>query len=311
MNGPRVSIGLPVYNGENYLRRSIDSILAQDFEDFELIIADNASSDGTESICREYAAADKRVRYYRNDTNLGAAANYNKVFHLARGEFFKWAAHDDECHPAMIRKCVEALDRAPPSVSMVYPLGELIDENGNTLSAPLDRIAAPEHWPPYRRIAHVFWALNMCDPIFGLIRSSHLRKTGLIGPFFGADYVLLGELAMLGEIREVDEVLFRLRAHPKRSMRAHKGRRERAAWYDPSSARALFVLPGWERMVWEMTKSAYRLPLPFATRTSCCASAVVTHYWRRFRNAGGRVKEYMKERLGAQPGSRDAEQGSR
>ncbi len=199
----------------------------------------------------------------------------------------------------MIRKCVEALDAAPPSVTMVYPLGELIDEQGVTLSAPLDRISTA-HPRAYRRLARVFWALNMCDPVFGLIRSEHLRQTQRIGRFFGADYVLLGELAMLGEIREVGEVLFRLRAHPKRSMQAHKGHRAQAAWYDPAAARAFFVMPGWERMVWEMVRSAYHFPLPLGTRLSCCASAVITHYWRRFRNAGGRAKSRLKVLLGLQ-----------
>ncbi len=77
---PAVSIGLPVYNGDNFLAEAIDSILRQTMEDFELIISDNASTDRTEEICREYAAGDSRIRYYRNESNLGAMANYNLVF---------------------------------------------------------------------------------------------------------------------------------------------------------------------------------------------------------------------------------------
>src|SRR5688500_17051747 len=133
MGDPRVSIGMPVYNGANYLRRSIQCLLDQDYSDLEVIICDNGSTDDTEAICREFAQKDGRVHYYRNATNIGAAGNYNKVFELARGEFFKWQAHDDECHPAMMRRCVEALDAAPKTTTMVYPLGELIDENGRTL----------------------------------------------------------------------------------------------------------------------------------------------------------------------------------
>jgi hypothetical protein len=120
----------------------------------------------------------------------------------------------------------------------------------------------------------------------------------LIGPFFGADYVLLGELAMLGEIHELDEILFRLRAHPKRSMKANRGARAQAAWYDPSVAQRLFVMPGWERMVWELLKSAGRAPLPLGERTLCLMAIAGTHYWRRFRNAGGRVKARLKAHLG-------------
>lgn len=303
MTQPRVSIGLPVYNGANFLGASIRSILAQDFGDFELIISDNASTDETEAICRELAAQDPRIRYYRNDTNVGAARNYNRVVELARGEYFKWAAHDDECHPSMIRRCVEVLDSAPASVAMVYPLGELVDEHGVTLCAPLDRIESRDA-RPHRRLARLYWALNMCDPVFGLIRSNYLRQTQLIGPFFGADYVLLGELAMMGQIWELDEVLFRLRAHAKRSMKANASARERAAWYDPKAARALFVMPNWERMVWEMVTSIARSPIPFFDRVSCIAAVAGTHYWRRFRNAGGRWKQRTKTWLGIQPKQR-------
>src|SRR5690349_812781 len=94
---PQVSIGLPVYNGEKYLLNAIGSLLKQDFEDFELVISDNASTDKTEAMCHEFAAKDKRIRYHRNETNIGATGNYNRVFRLSNGEFFRWASHDDEC----------------------------------------------------------------------------------------------------------------------------------------------------------------------------------------------------------------------
>lgn len=294
---PRVSIGLPVYNGANFIRRAVQSVLEQDYGDLELVIADNASTDATQSICLEVAARDKRVRYYRNEANLGAAGNYNRVFELARGDYFKWAAHDDECHSSMVRKCVELLDSAPASIVMVYPLGELIDENGRTLTAPLDRIESQDP-RPHRRLARLLWSLNMCDPVFGVYRTDFLKKTQLIGRFFGADYVLLGELAMMGEIRELGEILFRLRAHPKRSNQAHRSARDRAAWYDPAAAKQLFVLPNWERMVWELMKSAMRAPLNPFERMKCLAVIPGTHYCRRFRNAGGRAKQSVRRSLG-------------
>jgi len=103
-------VGLPVYNGERFLGRAIDTLLAQTYRDFELIIVDNASSDGTEDICRAYAQRDRRIHYWRNARNLGAMGNFRRVFELARGELFKWAAHDDEHEPAFLEKCVTALD---------------------------------------------------------------------------------------------------------------------------------------------------------------------------------------------------------
>src|SRR2546425_9420098 len=94
---PQVSVGLPVYNGERYLAEALDSLLTQSYEDFELIICDNASTDRTGEIARSYAAKDKRVRYARNDKNLGAGGNFRRGFALASGEYFRWAASDDVC----------------------------------------------------------------------------------------------------------------------------------------------------------------------------------------------------------------------
>ena len=111
MNTPKVSIGLPVYNGEPFLSETIDAILAQTFKDFELIICDNASTDDTERICRRYAARDKRISYYRQHHNIGAAGNFNRVFNLSSGEYFKWAAHDDLIAPEYLARCVEILER--------------------------------------------------------------------------------------------------------------------------------------------------------------------------------------------------------
>ena len=131
---PRVSVGLPVYNGERYLRLAIDSILAQTFEDFELIISDNASTDHTEEICREYAARDPRVIYIRQPRNRGGAWNFNHVVELARGEYLKWAAHDDVLAPTFLKECVAALDRLPGTV-LASPRTVKIDESGKRESA--------------------------------------------------------------------------------------------------------------------------------------------------------------------------------
>jgi glycosyltransferase involved in cell wall biosynthesis len=292
MRSPKVSIGLPVFNGQAYLKRSIVSILQQDYEDLELIISDNASTDETESLCREFARTDPRVRYYRNDVNIGFANNTKRVFDLARGEFFKWAHYDDECHTAMIGRCVQVLESAPKSVTMVYPLAELIDEEGRTLAAPLDRIESKDT-RPHRRLAHVIQSLSVCDPLFGLMKTEYLRRTRLLGPFFGADNVLLAELAMLGQIWEVNEVLFRLRQHPKRSVKANTSVRSLAVWYDPVNAGKLLLLPNWERMVWELMKSVSYSSLSPAEKSRCYLVVPGVHYWRRFKNVGGRIKRRL------------------
>ena len=127
-----ISIGLPVYNGEDFLRATIDSILAQTFKNFELIISDNASTDSTEAICREYAAKDKRIHYYRNEHNLGAAPNYNRVFELSTGKYFKWAAHDDLYAPEYLEQCVKVLENNP-SIVLCYSPVIFIDNQGKQL----------------------------------------------------------------------------------------------------------------------------------------------------------------------------------
>src|SRR6187402_1563429 len=113
---PRVTVGIPVYNGAEYLEQAIQSVLAQTFSDFELIICDNASTDATAAIVLDYAARDSRVRYARNRENIGSARNYNRLFELATGEDFKWMACDDLITPQFLEYCVAALDAAPCAV---------------------------------------------------------------------------------------------------------------------------------------------------------------------------------------------------
>src|SRR5919112_5909956 len=102
---PRVTIGLPVYNGERFLEQALDGLLAQTFTDFELIISDNASTDRTPEICQAYAARDSRIRYVRQPENIGAGPNHNILVPMARGEYFKWASHDDLYDPDLVAKC--------------------------------------------------------------------------------------------------------------------------------------------------------------------------------------------------------------
>lgn len=126
---PRLSIGLPVYNGEEYLAQSLDALLGQTYEDFELVISDNASTDGTRDICRRYAARDSRIRYLGLPRNIGAAPNHNHVFTECRGELFKWASHDDLYARDLLRRCVETLDERP-EVILAHSGQAVIDGDG-------------------------------------------------------------------------------------------------------------------------------------------------------------------------------------
>jgi len=234
-SSPRVSIGLPVYNGEAFLGQALDSLLGQTYPDFELIISDNASTDHTQEICLDYASRETRIEYLRNSENLGAANNYNRLVHAASGEYFKWQAADDVCAPQFLQRCIEVLDQERETV-LCYPKTTIIDEN-NSLLAPYPddlHLTDPSAYRRYTKFHLRFRTLEKCNSIFGLIRIEALRKTRLIGSFRASDMILLAELALLGKFYELPEFLFYRRDHPQSSMRAYsKG--ERVAWFDPNN----------------------------------------------------------------------------
>jgi glycosyltransferase involved in cell wall biosynthesis len=206
MGVPRVSVALPVYNGERLLPRALDSLLAQDFEEFELIICDNASTDGTAELCLAYAAKDPRIRYVRNERNIGVFPNFNKVVELARGEYFKWAAHDDWCDPRFLGRCVEVLDRRP-EVAVCVTQATQVDEQGSPLVVnfrPLDLRSSD----PAERFKTVLWSPAAVYPIYGVIRTSVLRRSRLFRSHSGADRIIIAELSLLGQIWQVSEPLF-------------------------------------------------------------------------------------------------------
>jgi glycosyltransferase involved in cell wall biosynthesis len=231
-NEPRVTIGLPVYNGIRFLDQAIDAILGQTFREFELIISDNASTDGTPELCHSYAQKDPRIRYYRQDENVGAAKNYNFLVELARGEYFKWAAHDDICAPPYLEKCVEVLDENS-TVVLCYPKTRIIDEEGNDKGEHRDslHLESPRRHERFRDV--MFRDSRECNAIFGLIRLSVLKATALIGNYQASDNILLSELSLHGNFHELSEPLFLRRDHPLTSARANITTGERAAWFDP------------------------------------------------------------------------------
>ena len=237
--GPRVSIGLPVYNGENYLADTLDSILAQTFRDFELIVSDNASTDATEAICRKYAARDPRIRYVRSSENLGAAKNYNRAFQLAKGEYFKWNGHDDPLAPTFLERCVEVLDRDPEILlcfARIRAIGADGEEHGvGALTArtfaPKPQLGSPQ---AHVRFYHTVVADHPQGAIFGLIRRSVLARTALIGGYRSSDLPLLGELALRGRFHQIPEALQNRRFHPQQGRNVYRTRQLREAWFDPA-----------------------------------------------------------------------------
>lgn len=228
MARPKVAIGLPVYNGERYLRLALDSLLAQDYGDFELIISDNCSTDGTPEICLEYAGADGRIRFHRNERNVGAARNFNHTFRLASADYFMWAAHDDLWHPTYISRCMRGLGEdenivlCASTVQFIDEAGHRIpeEERGRLLGGGYNEMNT-RSLGLRERVRSLTSAINWYA-LYGIIRSDVLRQTRLFQRTFGSDVILLLELLLRGEIYVVRKRLFRYRIVPK-SLDAQSG----------------------------------------------------------------------------------------
>jgi glycosyltransferase involved in cell wall biosynthesis len=202
---PLVSIGVPVYNGERFLPRALDSLLAQSLADFELIISDNASTDGTPAICREYARRDRRVRYVRQPVNIGAPRNWNAVVHEARGTYFKWASASDYCAPQMLERCVRQM-QADPGIALCQGLTQLVDADEKPIEVYGGDVVSNEARPS-DRFARVAWLLALNNAQCGVIRLDLLRRTRLDRLYPGGDVALMAELALYGRFHVIPEVL--------------------------------------------------------------------------------------------------------
>lgn len=232
---PTVSVGMPVYNGAKYIRQALDSILNQTYKDFEVVICDNASTDDTQSICEDYAKRDPRIRYYRNEKNLGAAPNYNKTFKLARGRYFNWFAHDDLFASNYLEQCVMMLEANPDTV-LCSSVVSIIDENGDEVTVYKPKLSATESSSSVAaRFAPMVLVSHTCTDFFGLFRTELLGKTGLHGVYHGCDRALLAEIALMGKIMRIPEPAFANREHTERYSRAIAAG-DRSHWHDSRSS---------------------------------------------------------------------------
>jgi hypothetical protein len=263
-----VGIGLPVYNGARFLAAALDSILAQTHEQFELAVSDNGSTDETEEICREYERCDPRLRYLRRDVNRGAAWNYNSLVHETTGPYFKWASHDDVLAPTYLERCLEVMRRLP-TVSVVYPRTCWIDETGD-LDGEVARDVDLREPTPHGRLASLAKSFVLGNSAFGLMRRDMLERTHLLGAFPSADFVMLAELALQGEIHQLPESLFFRRRHSGMSRQANPTPKDVAEWFEPGSGRD-DVREHWGIFV-ESVRAIGRSPLGRIERARCYAA---------------------------------------
>ena len=264
-SGPRVVVGVPVYNGENYLDEALTALRTQTLAEIAVVVSDNASTDGTADLAKHHVAEDERITVIHQPRNVGAAPNYNATYTAAPpSDYFCWLAHDDLPRPEYLAACVVALD-ADPAAVLAFARTVHIDESGDEVSHAPARPALASA-DPATRLADAIDHNNTNHPIFGVIRRTALDRTGLHGSYTGSDRTLVAELAMLGRFIEVPEELFAVREHPGRSVRAKtsKNRHTREAWFDASRAGRI-VFPRWRRLR-GYARAIARAPLSSAER---------------------------------------------
>jgi glycosyltransferase involved in cell wall biosynthesis len=265
---PRLTIGLPVYNGKNYVGEAIEALLGQTFEDYELIISDNASTDGTADICQQYAKQDARIRYVRQPRNIGIAPNHNFIVTEARGELVKWASHDDLYARDMMERCVQALDEHP-HVVLAHPWTAMIDGSGQVTAAieyPLNTSSpsAPE------RFRSTLFA-NGGDDTGGVIRTEVMRRTTMLNSFHHADRTITTELALQGPFHQVTDWLYFRRDHPERNERTSPTVRARCTNLDPRRADPVRHPAArlYGEYIWGYVAAIRNAPLTSAERRAC------------------------------------------
>jgi glycosyltransferase involved in cell wall biosynthesis len=200
-----VAIGMPVYNEATYIGKAIESVLKQEFTDFQLIISDNASTDETLAICQEYAAKDSRIRIINNNINVGALENFQKVFRESNSEYFVWISGHDLWHRQFLLKCVAGFNENPTAV-LFHSKCTWIDDQEQELGF-IGRGVDTRELDPVSRFQIVLWGMGYGSPVYGLIRSSTLKQATLGTSVVGADNILLNELSLLGDIAYLDEPL--------------------------------------------------------------------------------------------------------
>lgn len=296
-----MSIGMPVYNGEKYLQPALDSILNQTFTNFELIISDNASTDNTSEICKRYAQRDNRIRYYRNQRNLGAPMNFNLTVKLSKGKYFKWAAADDVHTPEYLQKCINILE-SDESIVLCHSKTARINEQG-VINGRYDhsmRIDSPKLNERFGDLIAIM--TNPCWTIFGLMRKEILMRTPLHGSYRGADANLLAELSLYGRLYEIPEYLFLRRDHPgaythkfcaDNKFKANENLEQQLAWWTSNSWINNTNLKNCQ----EFFKSVNRVPLRWSERILCYREILkwfLREGWKLF---GNDIDQYFLSRL--------------
>jgi glycosyltransferase involved in cell wall biosynthesis len=263
---PRLTVGLPVYNGEKYLAESLDALLGQTFTDFELIISDNASTDGTGDICRRYEKQDSRLRYFCQPRNIGIAPNVNFIIGHARGELYKEASHDDLYAATLLERCIEVLDEYP-EVVLAHSWTAKVDGSGCVTQAYEYPLTTATPRAPERFRSMLFDSGG--DDDYGVMRMDVRRRIARMSSHHHSDRTLTAELALHGPFYQVPDWLYFRREHPGQNGDAPM--RQRCANMDPRRASRWRhpVARLYGEYVWAYIRAVRRAPLSVADQREC------------------------------------------
>lgn len=269
-----VTVGLPVFNGDKTVGQSIDSVLAQSFRNLRLLISDNASEDNTQEECLKRAKRDSRVRYYRQEENIGVFQNYNELFRDCNSKYFKWQSSSDWCDKDFIETCVDALESNQDAV-LAFPEVSLVDEAGN-----LERYTGDFGLPmddPATRFRYFLNNIQLCNVFNGVIRTDALRGTMLNGQFQGSDKPLLAELALKGKFVLIREPMW-YRPMTPATMSKLKSGEQRAEFFSGSLHYDRYVT--WKRMS-SLYGAVLRSEIGWPSKIKCLAFLIRKSWWVR------------------------------
>jgi glycosyltransferase involved in cell wall biosynthesis len=273
-DAPQVSVGLAVFNGENFIADAITSVLAQTLSDLELIIQDNASTDRTAEVCAAFAARDTRIRYFRNPNNLGVAPNHNLAFEKARGRYFKWLAHDDYLEPTYLAETARILDERPEAV-LCNAVVRYIRGDGSTIGLYDSGLAHADVDSSPARFAAMVLPSHSCVDFFGLMRRDAMKGSLLHGSYHSADRAFLAQIALRGRLVQLRQPLSVMREHRERYTRQNVTPAQILHWHDTSLRRTI-ALPTW-RLYADYIRMVQHETLRVGDRLRCYG--VLTKWW--------------------------------
>lgn len=302
MSLPLVSIGVPVYNDEKWLRRSLDHLLQQDYYNIEIVIADDLSTDGSSKICREYADKDPRIRFFQNKFNFGAVGNHRFVFELSTGDYFAWGSGHDYFHPSFVSRCLEILEQDKSVIHCCYQT-LIIGVDGSPEKTTTDVLDTRGLNPAQRYMKVLKGAVTNADIFYGLYQAKALSQSNPYRNIFGGDLVFLAEISLLGATVQLDEVL-----HYRQRNRYESPEQAEERWIDIMIQPRGFCLEAaapWLDMVYDYIKVIHCSSLSLSDK-ELLSGEVVAYCKKRF---GGSIKRDI-ERLSKQVTKGFAEYGN-